>query len=172
MEGFSAMTERLGDAAAYEVCKTHNEIIRDRVRRYDGFEVELLGDGFLLAFTSATNAVQCGIDIQSALRSYSNDHPTQPIRVRMGLHTGEPIREGDRFFGKTVILTARIAAQARGGEILVSSILHQLVENNRDLAFGRARDLTLKGLAGTHRVHPVDWDGSLAGAPESGAGAN
>src|SRR5207237_206626 len=81
-------------------------------------------------------------------------------RVRIGLHTGEPIREGDRFFGKTVILTARIAAQARGGEILVSTIMRQLAESAHAFTFGPARDLSLKGLAGTHRVFAVGWDGS------------
>jgi eukaryotic-like serine/threonine-protein kinase len=165
MEGFSAMTERLGDAAAYEVIKDHNEIIRSRMRTFGGFEVELLGDGFLIAFSSAARALHCAVEIQHAMRRYSEDNPSQPIRVRIGLHTGEPIREGDRFFGKTVILAARVAAQARGGEILVSSVLHQLVESGQSLAFGAPRDVTLKGLAGTHRVFPVDWDGTLANAP-------
>ena len=160
MEGFSAMTERLGDEAAYEVIKIHNQIIREQLRAFGGFEVELLGDGFLVAFSSAARALQCAIEIQHAFHRHSEENAAQPIRVRIGLHTGEPIREGDRFFGKTVILTARIAAQARGGEILVSTIMRQLAESAHAFTFGPARDLSLKGLAGTHRVFAVGWDGS------------
>ena len=158
MEGFSAMTERLGDEAAYQVIRLHNDIIRQRLHACGGFEVELLGDGFLVAFSSATRALQCAIEIQQAFRAHSAGS-AEPIRVRIGLHTGEPIREGDRFFGKTVILAARIAAQARGGEILVSAILRQLAESGQAFPFGAAREVALKGLAGTHRVFPVAWDG-------------
>jgi class 3 adenylate cyclase len=164
MENFTAMTERLGDAAAYKVMATHNGIIRERTKAHGGFEVELLGDGFLMAFGSASRAAQCAVEIQHALRRYCEETPEEPIRVRMGLHTGEPIREGDKFFGKTVILAARIAAQAKAGEILVSSLLQQLLEAGRGFAFGPPRELALKGLAGMHRVFAVDWDGSLATA--------
>jgi eukaryotic-like serine/threonine-protein kinase len=158
MEGFSAMTERLGDASAHAVMTIHNDIIRERVRAHGGFEVEFLGDGFFIAFPSASRALQSAVEIQKAFRRHSERTPERPIRVRMGLHTGEPIREGDNFFGKTVILAARIAARARGGEILVSSLLHQAVDPGNTFAFGSARELALKGLAGTHRVYPVDWE--------------
>ena len=127
-----------------------------------GFEVELLGDGFLIAFASASRAVQAAVEIQHALRRYCEETPDVPIRVRMGLHTGEPIREGDRFFGKTVILAARIAAQAKAGEILVSAILQELLEASHAFSFGPPRELALKGLAGMHRVFAVDWH---AGSP-------
>jgi adenylate cyclase len=67
------------------------------------------------------------------------------------------IKEADDFFGKNVILAARIAAQAAGGEILVSSILKELVESGGDLRFDVGRELALKGFSGTHRVFAVAW---------------
>jgi class 3 adenylate cyclase len=79
------------------------------------------------------------------------------IRVRIGLHTGEAIKEGEDFFGKNVILAARIAAQARGGEVLVSSLLKALVDSAGDIAFGETRAVELKGLFGTHEIHEVKW---------------
>jgi class 3 adenylate cyclase len=80
------------------------------------------------------------------------------------MHTGEAIRERDDFFGRNVILAARIAAQADGAEVLVSSLLKELTESSGDIAFGEAREVTLKGLSGSYRLHAVDWEGVGAGA--------
>ncbi len=77
--------------------------------------------------------------------------------MRIGLHTGEAIQEADRYFGKTVILAARIAAQARGGEILASSTSRN--DAGDAIRFGERREATLEGLAGTYSLHPVEWSG-------------
>lgn len=65
--------------------------------------------------------------------------------------------EGEDFFGKTVILAARIASQAQGEQTLVSSLLEALVESSGEFKFGNAQDVELKGLAGSHRVFGVRW---------------
>ncbi|HEY1075249.1 MAG TPA: adenylate/guanylate cyclase domain-containing protein [Fontimonas sp.] len=159
MEGFTAMTQRLGDAAAHQVIKAHNHIVRRALRAHGGQEVELQGDGFLLAFADPAQALQCSTVIQQQCAEYSRRHPDTPIRVRIGLHCGTPIKEGDRFFGITVILAARIAAQAQGGEVLVSDALHAAVGNDASFAFGASRVAELKGLSGTHRMHPLVMQG-------------
>ena len=110
----------------------------------------------MIASQSARRGVYCGIGIQRQFASY-NETAEEQLRVRMGLHTGEVLKDADDFFGKHVILASRIANQARGGEILVSSLLKQLTESLGDISFGQARDVELKGLAGTHRVHEVLW---------------
>jgi class 3 adenylate cyclase len=158
MEGFTAMTERLGDLKAREVIRQHNRIVREQLGAHGGFEVELQGDGFLLAFPSARRALLCAIAIQRAFAAYDDAHPEQPIRVRIGLHTGEALREADKFFGKTVILAARIAGSARAGEILVSSVLKELTESIGDIRFTGERQVELKGISGTRRVHSVVWE--------------
>jgi class 3 adenylate cyclase len=157
MEGFTAMTERLGDLRAREVIRNHNAIVREQLAKHGGYEVELRGDGFLLAFGSAHEALLCAIAIQSALADYNQAHAEEPIRVRIGLHTGEVLKDASRFFGKTVILAARVAAQAAGGEILVSSLLKALTESVGDLRFGEAREAALKGISETQRLFPVEW---------------
>lgn len=159
MEGFSTMTERLGDREAHKVIQAHNRIAREQVENHGGYEVELQGDGFLLAFASASRALHCGIAIQRAFAAYSAEHSEQPIRVRIGLHTGEPIKEADRFFGKTVILAARIASEAQGGEIFVSSLVKEIVSGAGEFAFDAGQEVELKGLAGTHNVYELLWDG-------------
>ena len=78
--------------------------------------------------------------------------------MRIGLHTGEALRDADKFFGKTVIMAARIAAQANATEILVSGLLKELTESAGDIAFGGGREVELKGLAGTHQVHQIRWE--------------
>jgi class 3 adenylate cyclase len=157
MEGFAAMTDRLGDLEAREVIRAHNAIVREQTSAHGGYEVELQGDGFLLAFSSERSALLCAIAIQRAFGAYSEAHPEEPIRVRIGLHTGGVLKDADKFFGKTVILAARIAAQAQGGEILASSLLKDLTDSTGDLRFGQAHEVKLKGISETQRLHAVEW---------------
>jgi class 3 adenylate cyclase len=156
MEGFTPMTERLGDLRAREITRAHNDIVREQLRAHGGHEVELQGDGFLLAFGSARRALQCAIAIQRAFAAYNKEND-EPIRVRIGLHTGEALREQDKFFGRTVILASRIADQARGGEILASSLLCDLTRSTGDLRFGPARAVRLKGISDLQQLHEVEW---------------
>jgi class 3 adenylate cyclase len=158
MEGFTEMTERLGDLRAREVIREHNAIVRKQLQAHGGYEVELQGDGFLLAFGSARRALACAVAIQRAFDAYDEQPPDEPIRVRIGLHTGEVLKDADKFFGKTVILTSRIAAQAQGGEILVSALLKGLVESAGDVRFGAAHEVDLKGISERQRVFAVEWE--------------
>jgi class 3 adenylate cyclase len=112
IEASTTMTEKLGDQRAQEVLRSHNSIIRSQLAAHGGFEVKSLGDGFMLAFSSARRAVQCAIAIQRSFASYNEEHRDQPIRVRIGLHAGEVVREVDDFLGKNVILASRIASRA------------------------------------------------------------
>jgi class 3 adenylate cyclase len=160
MEGFTRMTERLGDLRAREVIRDHNRIVREQLAAHGGYEVELQGDGFLLAFGSARRALHCAIGIQRAMLVHSAVHPEEPLRVRIGLHTGEALREAEKFFGRTVILAARIAAQAQAGEILASALLRELTQSSGDLRFGADRVLELKGIAEPQHVYEVEWQQS------------
>ena len=78
--------------------------------------------------------------------------------MRLGLPTGEALREADKFFGRTVILAARIAAQAAGGEILVSSLVRDLTQSLGEIRFGDVREAELKGIAQTQHLVPVLWN--------------
>jgi class 3 adenylate cyclase len=158
MEGFTSMTERLGDLRAREVIRAHNRLVREQLASHGGYEVELQGDGFLLAFGSARQGLLCAVAIQRAFADYSAQNPEEPIRVRIGVHTGEALRDSDKFFGKTVILAARIAAEARGGEILVSAIVRELTASTGDLRFGRDRQAQLKGISDPQRLVVLEWE--------------
>jgi class 3 adenylate cyclase len=153
IEGFTALNDRLGDRQSFEVLKGHNQLVREQVAAYGGFEVKSQGDGFMVAFSSARQALLCAIAIQQALDRSGGE----PVRVRMGLHTGEAIKDADDFFGRNVIFAARIADQAEGGEILVSSLVKELTESAGEFQFENGREVALKGLSGTGKVYSVDW---------------
>jgi class 3 adenylate cyclase len=155
IEGSTALNERLGDVRWLELLRAHNRLIREQVQACGGFEVKAQGDGFMIAFPSARRAIQCAQSIQDAVTTELGQHPDGPVRVRIGLHTGEAIRQESDFYGKNVVVAARIADQAEGGEILASSVVKQLTESAGDVGFEDEREMELAGLTGTHAVYKV-----------------
>jgi class 3 adenylate cyclase len=187
IEDSTVLTERLGDERWLQVLREHNRVFRERVSRHGGYEVKSQGDGFMLAFPDPREALDCAVAVQrafaereqdgssdmrgrsadaragdSATREMSEERPV--LRVRMGLHRGEVIAEEGDFFGKNVILAARIAAQAAGGEILVSDEMRAATGDGNGFAFDQGRELELKGLAGRHKVFRADWQEERAAA--------
>lgn len=158
IEDSTALTERLGDRDWFELLRAHNAVVRRHLAEYDGFEVKSQGDGFMLTFADARKAVRCAVAIQRSFEEGDGER----LRVRIGLHTGEAIKDRDDFFGRNVILAARIAGKARGGEILVSSVLRDLVADTDEFSFRDTREVRLKGLSGVHTVVPVGWQEALA----------
>jgi class 3 adenylate cyclase len=158
MEGYTEKTERLGDLRAREILYAHNQIIREHVASCGGFEVKSQGDGFMIAFAGASKALRCAVATQAAFRDYAEKHPEEPIRVRMGLHVGEALREADDFLGRTVIVASRIADEAKGGQVLVSALLKELTDGTGEFEFGDLHEVSLKGLTQTYRLYPVEWD--------------
>jgi class 3 adenylate cyclase len=150
IEGSTTMTEELGDIRWMRVLNKHNEAVRACVRDHGGIELKNQGDGFLLAFPSARKALLCAVSLQ---KQFHEDE----LPVRMGLHTGEVIRDGDDLYGRNVILATRVCDQARGEEILVSSLTKELTDSSGDLVFSGNREVELKGLNGTFRVWTLDW---------------
>jgi class 3 adenylate cyclase len=156
MHDYTGMTERLGDRGALRVVADHNKIVRTQCEAHGGFEVELRGDGFLVAFPTPAAGVRCAIALQRAFEAYSRGHPEQPIRIRIGLHCGEALRDEEKFFGRTVIQAFRVADWAQADEILVSGHLKDLIAD-RGFRFEGERDVALKGFSGQHRIASVAW---------------
>ena len=155
IEDSTSLAEQLGDLRWFALLREHNALVREQIARFGGFEVKTIGDAFMIAFGSARRGVLCAIGIQEAISRYGIERPNQAVRVRIGLHAGEPVREGNDFHGKSVVLASRVAGAASGGEILVSALMRELTESAGDIRFDTARDVVLKGLAGTHRLYPV-----------------
>jgi class 3 adenylate cyclase len=155
VEGSTALTERLGDARAREVLRNHERMVREALRAHGGAEVKTMGDGFMASFSSATRALECAIATQRAFAEH-NESAEEPIRVRVGLNAGEPIAEEADLFGTAVVLAARVAAKAEGGEILASDVVRQLVAG-KGFLFSDRGDVVLRGFEDPVRLYEVRW---------------
>ncbi len=153
IEGSTRLVQALGPRYA-EVLAEHCRIVREAIADAGGTEVSTEGDSFFAVFPSAPAAVAATSAAQRALAAQAWPDDAE-VRVRMGLHTGEAIKEEADFYGKNIVLAARIADEARGGEILASSVVKQLTESAGDLRFEDQRELELDGLAGKHMVYKV-----------------
>jgi len=156
LEAFTALTERLGDDRAQEVLRTHRALVRTQLRNHGGVEVKTQGDGFMVAFTSARAALACAVGIQRAATDPPCPSGGERVRVRIGVHVGEAIREAGDFFGRTVVVAARIGAAAGGGEILVSEETRDATRD-RGFAFDHGHECVLKGISAVQRVFAVRW---------------
>ncbi len=156
IEGSTPIVQELGDERARDLFRQHDSLLREAVERYGGVEVKHQGDGLMIAFSSARRAVLCAVDMQRAVARHNREDPREALSVRVGLNTGEAIAEEHDYFGEAVIIAARIADGARGGQILVSEVTKALVGANgvRFLDRGRHR---LKGLSRAHRLYEVPW---------------
>ncbi|MDQ6879006.1 MAG: hypothetical protein M3082_15230 [Candidatus Dormibacteraeota bacterium] len=135
IEGSTRLLHELGGQYA-DVLREHRRVLRDAFERHGGVEVDTQGDAFFVAFARASDALAVARDAQAGLRG--------PIRVRIGVHTGEPLVTDDGYVGIDVHKAARIAAVGHGGQVLVSQSTRDLVGGNglRDLGEHRLKDLT------------------------------
>jgi len=154
VEGSTPLVERLGDAQAFDVLQAHDRLVREQLSAWGGREVDQEGDSFFATFASAEHAARCAVGIQ---RSLARLPLGDTIRVRIGVHFGEVLREGERFFGLNVIVASRVADSAQAGEILASEAVRNALGASPNLRFGPAREVELKGLSRRYRVLPLVW---------------
>jgi class 3 adenylate cyclase len=157
IEGSTELVERLGDWMWMKLLREHDAMVREQLAATDGIEVKHQGDGFMLAFDSSREAVRFSIATQRAFAEHDAANPDQALRIRIGVHSGFAVRESDDFFGRSVIVAARVAALAEGGEILVSDDLRDYASSDDSLRFGPARTVELKGLRQPRVVHGVAY---------------
>ncbi|OBF59438.1 cyclase [Mycobacterium sp. 852002-53434_SCH5985345] len=156
IEESTALNERIGDRAFVKLIAAHDKLVSELVQRRSGHVVKSQGDGFMVAFARADQAVRCGMDLQRALRRDAKRKRHAEIRVRIGIHMGRSVRRGEDLFGRNVAMAARVAAQAVGGEILVSQPVRDAVSDCDDIRFDEGRDVELKGFSGDYRLFAVE----------------
>jgi adenylate cyclase len=149
--GFSRLMER-DEAGTLSLLKDRREQILDReIARHGGRVVKVMGDGLLIEFASAVQAVDCAMAVQQAMAAANADGPPdQRIVLRIGINLGDVIIDGEDLYGDGVNIAARLQALAEPGEIWMSRNVHDQVETKLDLAF---EDLGLKELK--NLVRPV-----------------
>ena len=149
---------QLGDKKAMHLLRIHNALTREALRSYNGREVKTTGDGFLLSFINAAEALECAVAIQDAFADYNGRHPEETLFVRIGVAAGEPIEEKGDLYGAAVNLAARICAHAKAGGVLVAKIVRDEIEDEKaHLQFAPGGKLALKGFDQPVDVYEVLW---------------
>jgi class 3 adenylate cyclase len=147
----TATLEKLGDVAWREVLLSHNVRMREVINAFRGREVATTGDGFLVVFDGATNAVRCGAAMVRAAE-------TLGIEIRVGIHTGEVEFIADNVRGVAVHAAARVLSVADAREVVVSDTTHGLLEGS-GLPFDDAGLHSLKGLSGRRQLFKLTTSG-------------
>jgi len=134
IEGSTALLDELGAEAFKEALADHRRAVREAFGAYSGYEVDDAGDGLFYAFVSASAAVTA---VAHAMASLAEG----PVRIRVGVHTGEPLLDPPKYVGPDVHKAARIMSAAHGGQVLLSGATHELVaEDVLDLGSHRLKD--------------------------------
>jgi class 3 adenylate cyclase len=175
IEGSTRLLEQLGDRYG-DVHRDHRRILRDELEGADGREVDTQGDAFFFSFTRAKDAVRGAVAAQRALGEHEWPDGAE-VKVRMGLHTGEPTVGEEGYVGMDVVRAARICSAGHGGQILLSETTRALVGNDlpdgavmRDLGEAKLKDVQherIFELALTDR--PGDFPPLKTAAPETSA---
>ena len=170
VEGSTDLRTRRGDAAAHEMLRAHEDLVRARVAEHGGREVKALGDGFMVVFASVRRALTCAIAIQQAVDEEVWKSPGAAVRVRIGVNTGEVVDEGGDLYGQAVNAAARIAARAQAGEILVSEVTRQLAGSGPELSFRDRGRVRLKGFPDRWHLYGLAWEPKERPRPAAGTG--
>jgi class 3 adenylate cyclase len=149
IEGSTQLLEQL-DERYTDVQEECRSLLRLAFHTYGGHEVDTQGDSFFVAFARATDALEASVDAQRALAAHAWPEGVT-MRVRMGLHTGEPTLSAEGYVGLDVHRAARIMSAGHGGQVLLSRTTRDLVEHDlptgvslRDLGAHRLKDLQQK----------------------------
>jgi class 3 adenylate cyclase len=123
--GSTRLLQEHGDAYA-GLLAAHRDVVRGALQRHSGVEVDTQGDAFFAAFARASDAAAAADEMCDALRD-------GPLRVRIGIHTGEPLVTQEGYVGLDVHRAARIAAAAHGGQVVLSKTTRDLLDSDRPL---------------------------------------
>jgi len=159
MVGSTDITQALGDEAAQQVVRAHNTIVRNSLKLHQGKEIKHTGDGIMASFSSGSEAIRATIEMQKDILRQNEVEPDLPLKVRIGLNTGELIMEENDLFGTTVQLAARICDKADAGEIYVSGATKAICSGVSDLFFKEHGGVELKGFKEPIPLFKVVWHG-------------
>ena len=152
-----AAAQQLGPERWEQLIRDHHLLVERLVAGHDGQVVRFEQDGFLASFMSAHAGLHAAIELQQTFGGPREDGAGHRLQLRVGLHSGFVMGDGEELLGRNVILASRIAAYARAGEILVSSALKQYTEGDPRFRFELRGEHHFKGLLGEHTVYRVPW---------------
>jgi class 3 adenylate cyclase len=151
----STAAEQLGGERWDQLLRDHHLLVERLVARHDGQVVKFEGDGFLASYTSAHAGLHAAVELQRTFAAGPAEQ--RSLGVRVGVHSGFVLGNPDQLMGRNMVLAARIAAQAKGGEILVSSNAKEYTQTDPSFRFEEHGEYHFKGLLGEHVVYSVLW---------------
>jgi class 3 adenylate cyclase len=155
--GFTTYTERVGDDAARKLLARLSRLVADKARACKGQVVKELGDGFLLVFPSASQAVRGAVSLRDAVRKQREKDPEFEVALRGAVHAGEPLVEQDDLFGNDVNLTARLLDHCKPDQIVVSETAKDLAEKRlKSVEFGKRKMAKIRGLSTKVPIYAAD----------------
>jgi len=176
VEGSTELLKRLGDAYATLIAD-HRRIVRETFGAHDGIEIDAQGDAFFFAFARARDAAAAAVEAQRRHEQHAWPNGER-VRVRMGLHTGEPAVGEEGYLGLDVVRAARIAAAGQGGHILLSETTRALLGSALPdgVSVHPMGERRLKDIDEPERVYELVIDGveqpeAAIAAHETGAGS-
>jgi class 3 adenylate cyclase len=149
------VASRLGHERWEQLLSDQHLLVERVLDHHDGRVVKFERDGFLASFNSAHGGLHAAVDLQRTFSGGGED--SADVELRIGAHSGFVITNDDELLGRNVVLTSRIAAHAKSGEILVSSALKQYTENDPSFEFEPRGEHHFKGLLGEHVIYGVRW---------------
>jgi adenylate cyclase len=147
-----AAAEELGPERWEQLIRDHHLLVEQLVSRHDGQVMKWQADGFLASFSSAHAGLHAAVDLQRTFTAGPSS-----LSIRVGLHSGFVMGDPEQMMGRNVVLASRIAGQAKGGEILVSSAAKEYTETDPSFHFEDRGEHYFKGLHGEHVVYSVVW---------------
>ncbi|HET6444203.1 MAG TPA: nickel-binding protein [candidate division Zixibacteria bacterium] len=150
---------QLGDKKAMHLLRVHNAMTREALRANNGREIKTTGDGFMLSFVNASDALNCAVEIQESFKDYNEQNPEEKLYVRIGVAAGEPIEEKGDLYGAAVNMASRICSQAKAGGVLVAQVFRDEIRDDAEhLKFASGGKLSLKGFDQLVEVYEVIWE--------------
>lgn len=150
------MTQIRGDAAAQEIVRRHNLIVRNALSKFGGHEVKHTGDGIMASFLSAAGGIDAMIQVQRQVAEHNERMPNQTLHLRIGLNAGEPIQEEDDLFGSTVQLAARVCAATGTDEIYCTAAVMELSGKPNSI-FRSVGAKAVKGFRDPITMYEIVW---------------
>lgn len=158
IEDSTALNEELGDKKWLRVLAAHDAVVQRCSARQGGMVIKSQGDGFMIAFAEAEEAIRSAIRIQRTFASKPRRLRGAPIAVRIGAHTGPALEKGGDLFGRNVALAARVTDRAHGGEVVVTEAVAEAVPDDAGLVFREHSEVELKGLPGAYELFTAEWE--------------
>jgi adenylate cyclase len=150
-----AAAERLGPERWEQLVRDHHLLVERLVSGHDGQVMKFQDDGFLASFQSTHAGMHAALELQRTFAAGPADQ--RSLAIRVGLHSGFVMGNPEQLMGRNVVLASRIAAQAKGGEILVSSTAKEYTQTDPSFRFEERGEYHFKGLLGEHVVYSLIW---------------